>query len=352
MSSAAQGLTRRAVLNLRDDRAAWALPDSVADVIKAAFPKEWDVIDVGALASARGDGEGVSPEAIHAIAGAEAYFGFGFPRALFDAATRPNQFLRWVHSGSAGVASALYPEFVASDITFTNSAGIHAPPMAETALAMILHFARGIDFAARSQQRTEWGKPPFEDRTDAVREVAGTTLGIYGFGGVGRELSWRATALGMKVIATKRNDRTGPPGVELLRGDNAFDELLARSDYLVVAAPSTNETRNSINAAALSRMKSGAVIINVSRGDIIDEDALADALRNNKLRGAGLDVFVAEPLPASSPFWTMENVLVTPHVSATTTEYWRRETDLILENIERYLAGRPLRNAVDKVAGY
>jgi phosphoglycerate dehydrogenase-like enzyme len=343
---------RRAVINLRDDRPAWALPEWAAQQIRDAFPEEWEVIDVGAAVSARGDGDGVSAEALRAVVGAEAYFGFGFPRALFEAATRPHQFLRWVHSGSAGVASALYPEFVNSDVTLTNSAGIHAPPMAETVLAMILHFARGIDFATRSQQRKEWGKAPFEDRDDAVREVADSTVGIYGLGGVGRELAWRASALGMKVIATKRNDRTAPPGVELIRGDNALHELLERSDYVVVAAPSTSETRNSIDATAIARMKKTAVIINVSRGDVIDEAALIDALKANRIRGAALDVFTTEPLPSSSPFWDLENVLITPHVSATTGEYWRREVHLIVENIERYLAGRPLRNAVDKVAGY
>jgi phosphoglycerate dehydrogenase-like enzyme len=343
---------RRAVINLRDDRPAWALPDWAAQHIRDSFPAEWEVIEVGAGVSARGDGGGVSAEALDAVAGAEVYFGFGFPHALFEAATRPNQFLRWVHSGSAGVASALYPEFMASDITLTNSAGIHAPPIAETALAMILHFARGIDFATRSQARREWGKSPFEDRSDAVREIADSTLGIYGLGGIGRELAWRASALGMKVIATKRNDRTGPAGVDLLRGDHALDALLEQSDYLVVAAPSTRETRNSIDAAALSRMKRTAVLINVSRGDIIDEAALIAALRDNRIRGAGLDVFVTEPLPSTSEFYALENVLVTPHVSATTTEYWRREVHLIVENIERYLAGRPLRNAVDKQAGY
>jgi phosphoglycerate dehydrogenase-like enzyme len=343
---------RRAVINLRDDRPAWALPDWAADRIAAAFPADWDVVNVHAPISARGDGDGVSAEARAAVVGAEAYFGFGFPRALFDAATRPNDFLRWVHSGSAGVASALYPEFAASDVTFTNSAGIHAPPMAETVLAMILHFARGIDFAARAQQRAEWFKAPFEDRADAVREIAGGTLGIYGFGGIGRELAWRASALGMHVLATRRSDRPGPPGVEMLRGDGALDALLERSDYVVVAAPSTAETRSSIDERALRRMKKDAVLINVSRGDVIDDAALIAALQSNALRGAALDVFRQEPLPADSPYWSLDNVLITPHVSATTSQYWRREVDLIVENIERYLGGRPLRNAVDKNAGY
>ena len=342
----------RAVLNLRDDRAAWALPDWATDAIKGAFPEGWEIVDLATPASGRGDGGDVSREAVEAIASAEVYFGYGFPRDLFDAVKNGTNQLHWVHSGTAGVSSALYPEFVVSEILFTNSAGIHAPPMAESVLATILHFARGLDFATRSQARSEWGKAPFEQRAGVVREIAGATVGIYGFGGVGRELAWRAAALGMKVIATKRNDRMVPPDVELLRGDDALYNLLERADYLVITAPSTPETRGSIDEAALARMKPDAVLINIARGDVLDERALVGALKEGRLRGAGLDVFTTEPLPPESPLWSLDNVLITPHVSATTTHFWRRETDLIVENIERYLAGRPLRNAVDKEAGY
>ncbi|MEO5509652.1 MAG: D-2-hydroxyacid dehydrogenase [Longimicrobiales bacterium] len=345
-------IARRAVINLDDDRPSWALPDWAATRIAAAFPSGWDVVDVRGGVSGSGDGEGVSEAAIDAIAGAEVYFGYGFPRTLFNAGTRPHDFLHWVHSGSAGVASALYPEFIERDITFTNSAGIHAPPVAETALAMILHFARGIDFATRAQKRVEWHKQPYEERIGAVREIAGSTLGIYGFGGIGRELACRASALGMHVIGTRRSDQPAPTGVEIIRGDNAFDTLLERSDYVVIAAPSTKETRGRFDSAALRRMKPDAVLINVSRGDILDEAALITALESGHLRGAALDVFAAEPLPADSRLWSLDNVLITPHVSATTTEYWRRQIDLITENIGRYLAGRPLRNVVDKAAGY
>jgi phosphoglycerate dehydrogenase-like enzyme len=343
---------RRAVLDWRDERPVFALPDWAAARIAAAFPKDWDFIDVRAAVSGSGDGTGGSAEAREAVAGAEVYLGFGFSPDLFAAATRPHDILRWVHSGSAGVSSALTAEFVASDVTLTNSAGIHAPPIAETIIGMMLHFARGLDYSVRAQQRGEWFKTPFEQEPDVVREIAGGTVGIYGFGGIGRELAWRATALGMTVLATRRSDRTAPPGVELLRGDDALDELLERSDYVVIAAPSTAETRGSINAAALRRMKKSAVLINVARGDIIDDDALIDALRNHRLRGAALDAFNPEPLPPQSEYWSLPNVLITPHVSATTSQYWRRETDLIVENIERYLGGRPLRNVVDKNAGY
>lgn len=342
-------MARRAVINLRDDRPSWAYPAWAAQAIAAAFPAGWQLVDITEPADARGDGGGVSAEACTAIADAEIYFGYGFPRELFDAADRSK--LKWVHSGTAGIGSALYPEFVASDVAFTNSAGIHGPPMAETALAMILHFARGLDIATRAQPNAQWTKSEFE-QPGLLREIAGATLGIHGFGGIGRELAWRAGALGMKVIATRRSNRAGPPDVELLRGADALGTILQRSDYLVIAAPSTPDTKDSIGPAELRRMKPDAIFINVSRGDIVDESALADALVHGRLRGAGLDVFATEPLSPDSPLWHLPNVLITPHVSATTTEFWRRETDLIVENVGRYLDGRPLRNAVDKHAGY
>jgi phosphoglycerate dehydrogenase-like enzyme len=140
--------------------------------------------------------------------------------------------------------------------------------------------------------------------------------------------------------------------VELLTDDDALRELLERSDYLVVALPSTGETRGLLGSAQLAHMREGAVLINVARGDVVDEPALVTALRERRLRGAGLDVFGHEPLALDSPLWHLDNVLITPHVSATTPLFWRREMDLIVENIRRYREGVPLRNIVDKDTGY
>jgi phosphoglycerate dehydrogenase-like enzyme len=156
----------------------------------------------------------------------------------------------------------------------------------------------------------------------------------------------------MRLVATRRSSGDGPPGVEILRGDGALDRLLSISHYLVVTVPRTAETEGMIGARELARLPEGAVLVNVSRGDVVDEDALVDALRGGRLRGAGLDVFRREPLPAGSPLWTLPNTLLLPHVSGTSHEFWRRETDLIVANVRRYLAGEPLLNTVDKQAGY
>ena len=344
---------RRAVINLRDRRPVWRIPDEAAAAITRAFPPGWEVIEVRAEVDGRGDGGGVSAEALAAVRGAEVHLGFGFPRSLFLAARdTPDPALRWVHSGTAGIGAMLYPEMLGSDVMLTNSAGVHAPAMAETVIAMILHFARGLDVAVRAQQRGEWGADSFESGR-WTREVDGATLGLVGLGGIGREVSRRALALGMRVVAVRRARAAGPDGVEIFSGDGALDTLLQRSDYVVLAAPATRETRAMIGARELGLMKTGAVLINVARGDLIaDEDALAAALSEGRLRGAGLDVFRDEPLPSSSPLWGLPNVLITPHVSATSSRFWERETRLILENVRRYLGGEELLNLVDKVRGY
>lgn len=344
---------RRAVVNLRDDRPAWAFPDWAAERIGAAFGADWEVIFIDAPVSGRGDGSGTSPEAAAAVRGAEVYLGLGLPREILQAATAsPGGRLRWAHTGTAGVSSLLYPELLASSIVLTNSAGIHAPPMADTVLAMVLHFARGLDFAVRAQAQGEWGKPPFEDTPGLMRELAGATLGVLGLGGVGRAVAARGAALGMTVLGVRRRPAPTPPHVELLTGTGALETLLRRADYLVLSLPSTPSTRNLLDAHRLALLQPSAVVINVGRGDTMDEEALIAALRAGRLRGAGLDVFREEPLPPESPFWDLPNALITPHVSATTPRFWEREVRLIGENIHRYLTGQPLRNVVDQEAGY
>jgi phosphoglycerate dehydrogenase-like enzyme len=343
---------RRLVVNLRDARPVMALPGWALEEIRAALPPTWSVAEVTEPADGRGDGGRVSAEVLDAIRGAEVYLGYGFPPALFEAARDSAPGLRWVHSAAAGVGGSLYPEMLASEIVLTNSAGVHAEPIADTVLAMLLYFARGLDFAVAAQRRGEWDKSPFEVADTPVREVAGGTLGVIGFGGIGRAVARRATALGMEVLALKRTPGEAPPGVRLLFGRDGLAELLGQSDAVALCLPETGSTRGLIGAAELARMRRDAVLINIGRGGVVDEDALISALRERRIRGAGLDVFREEPLPASSPLWSIPGVLITPHVSGTTRGFWRREVDLILANLERYLRGRPLRNVVDKGAGY
>ncbi|CAN5821155.1 D-2-hydroxyacid dehydrogenase [soil metagenome] len=364
---------RRVVFNMHDERPAWAPPSWVTERLRAALPADCELVEVGAAVSGRGDGGGVSAEAVAAIRGAEIYFGLGLPRELLDAALAPPTRLRWIHTGAAGVASLLHPEIQANDVILTNSAGVHAPPIAETVLGMILHFARGLDYAARSQQRASWDTTAFEGADGGIREIDGAILGIVGYGGIGRALAGRASALGMRVQATRRrasasvadeagsgvaggsvsgSDVAGAGGVQVMTGTEGLNELLAAADFVVLSVPSTASTRRMIGSAELARMRTGAVLINVARGDIVDEAALIDALRNRRIRGAGLDVFTTEPLPPDSALWTLDNVLITPHVSATTPRYWERELDLILANLGRYHAGQPLHNVVDPIVGY
>jgi phosphoglycerate dehydrogenase-like enzyme len=343
--------TRQAVFNMRDERPVWAPPPWIFDALRAALPGGWTFVDVDAPVSGRGDGGGISDRALEAIRDAEIYFGLGLPRPLLQAAIQTPMKLRWIHTGAAGVASLLHPELAEHDIVLTNSAGIHAEPMAETVLAMILHFARGLDLAVRAQAQTQWRADLYEGADSGVREIAGATVGIVGLGGIGRAVARRARALGMHVLATRRSD-SPVEDVTLLRGADALQELLARSDYIVLTVPATSQTQHMIGAAELALMRRGAVIVNVARGSVIDESALIAALQERRLRGAALDVFSKEPLPADSPLWTLDNVLITPHISATSPRYWKREGELMLDNLQRYLDGRALRNVVDVSAGY
>jgi len=340
---------RRIVVNLRERRPLWDAPPWVVEEIRAALPEEWECVSLSAAADGTGDGGGVAAEVLDAVRGAEVYLGYGVPRELFLAA---GETLRWVHSAAAGVGGSLYPEMVESGVVLTNSAGVHAEPIADTVLAMMLHFARGVDWAVRAQAERRWGKEPFEAANAPVRELSEGTVGLLGLGGIGAAVARRALALGMRVAAARRSSADGPRGVEVLAGEGALDRLLPLSDYLVVTVPRTAETEGMVGARELALLPRGAVVVNVSRGGIVDEEALAEALRGGRLRGAALDVFATEPLPASSPLWGLPNALLLPHVSGTSHRFWRRETDLIAANLRRYLSGARLLNTVDKHAGY
>ncbi|HEX6939990.1 MAG TPA: D-2-hydroxyacid dehydrogenase [Longimicrobiales bacterium] len=340
---------RRLVVDFADQRPIFTLPAWVADRLRAALPPDWTLHIVSTPADGTGDGAAAaSAEVIEAVRSAEAYFGYGVPAEIL----RQGAGLRWVHSGTAGVRSSLTPEMLERDVVFTNSAGVHAPAMAETVLAMILHFARGLDHAVRAQAAGRWDKRGFDAVDAPVREVAGSTVGIVGYGGIGREVAKRARAFGARVIALKRRPARPERDVEIVYGRDGLERILEESDYIVLSAPETPETQGLIDAAALARLRPHAVLVNVARGGLVDEDALVDALRGGRLRGAALDVFATEPLPETSPLWRLPNVLITPHVSAYTHRFWERECALLEANLARYLAGQPLLNVVDKRAGY
>lgn len=341
------------VVSFNDERSRWAITPPALDQVRAALPPGWELVVVNAKVSSRGDGAGAPEAVLQAVAGAEVYAGFGFPRELFRAATAGEARLRWVHTGAAGVASLLYPEMLASDVILTNSAVIHAHPMAETVMALALYFVRGLDFAVHSQAAGAWDQSAFESTGSRIAELDGLTMGILGYGGIGRAVAQRARALGMRVIATRRQAGAADATAEISAGDAAGTRrVLREADVLVITMPATAETRGSIGAAELALMKPNAVLINVARGSIVVERDLIDALERGVIRGAGLDVFEHEPLPPESPLWKLPNMLVLPHVSATTSRFWEREAKLIVDNLGRYLRGEPLRNVVDKQRGY
>ncbi|TVR65904.1 MAG: D-2-hydroxyacid dehydrogenase [Gemmatimonadales bacterium] len=341
----------RVVLDLADRRPIWTVPDWAVDRVREALPAGWELIRIQAPADGSGDGgRGPVPEVLEAVRGARVYLGYGVPPEILEAGAGT---LEWVHSGAAGVGSSLHDAMRRSSVLFTNSAGIHGPPMAETVLGMILHFMRGLDFALAAQGEGRWDQAPFLAADTPVTELAGSTVGILGYGGIGREVGRRVAALGARVLGLRRGGgEAAEPGVELLSGPAGLDRILAESHVVVVSVPDTPATRGMLTRERLRSLRPGAVLVNVSRGKVLDEDALVEVLREGRIRGAGLDVFRKEPLPADSPLWSLPNVLLTPHVSAVSRGFWRRETELMLENFSRFLEGRPLRNLVDREAGY
>ena len=341
------------VIDLRDRRPIWELPGSAREAITAALPPGWTVQFMETLSDGSGDGVArVNDELLDAVADARVYMGYGIPAEVLERGPH----IEWVHSGAAGVAGSLHPAMMSRRVHFTNSAGIHAVPMAETAMAMMLHFARGLDIAVRAQREGRWGAPEYWAADAPVTELGASTVGVIGFGGIGRAVAARAAAMGSRVLAVRRRDGRRRPTASSIQVDSgaaALDRALTESDYLVLTLPETDETRGIIDRERLFAMKPGSVLINVARGRLVDEDALLDALDpGGPLRGAGLDVYHREPLPSGHPFYSHPRVLMTPHVSATTRGFWTRQTRLITENIGRFARGEPLLNLVDKAAGY
>jgi phosphoglycerate dehydrogenase-like enzyme len=252
--------------------------------------------------------------------------------------------LRWVQSWAAGPDDALYPEMVSSSVVLTSAKGNGAIPLAEHAMWLMLTLNRDALRWVRAQDEHRWERRPHG-------ELNGLTLGIIGLGHSGVDLAEKAKAFHMTVIGVRRSDRPAPHIDELMPPER-LHELLGRSDFVVVTAPLTSETQGMLGEAEFRAMKRSAFFIVFSRGGIADDDALLRALREGWIAGAGLDSFGTEPLPADSPFWTAPNTICTPHNGATTEATRRRGVEIFLDNLERFAAGRPLVNVVDKAAGY
>jgi phosphoglycerate dehydrogenase-like enzyme len=254
--------------------------------------------------------------------------------------------LKWVHSRSAGLDNMLFPEVVESDVVLTNGRGVFSPSLGEFALAAILYFAKDFRRMIRNQTAGAWR--PFD-----VEEIADKTVGIVGYGDIGRAVATRGRAMGMRVLATKRHPpQVKDPLIERYYASDGLLEMLSQCDYVVVTAPLTEETRHMIGEAEFAAMKATAVVVNVGRGPVIDEAALVRALTSGKIKGAGLDVFEEEPLPAGHPLYKLENVLLSPHCADNTPDWKDRAMTFFLEQYERFAKDEPLENVVNKRLGY
>jgi phosphoglycerate dehydrogenase-like enzyme len=343
--------SRHLVVDLAAISRNWALPPEGEARLCAEAPAGWEVVFVRAPTSSDGDGpRGASDEAKRVIPDAEAYFGFGMTSDLLGAAPR----LRWVHSAAAGVGNVLGSGIAERDVLLTNSAGIHGPPIAEFVVAGILYFLRGIDAAVAQQRRREWSKAFFVADDSPLREVAECRVLIVGTGGLGGESARRLACLGATCVGVRRRPELGAPeGFVSVVGQEGLDGELPKADVLVLAAPYTADTSEMMTRERLMRLPQGAIVVNVARGALLDEDAIADLLERGRLRGAVLDVFREEPLPATSPLWSLPNALIMPHTSPVSPRrFWPRQLDLFLSNWHRYERGEPLLNLVDKHAGY
>jgi D-2-hydroxyacid dehydrogenase (NADP+) len=253
--------------------------------------------------------------------------------------------LRWIQTTNAGANAAPLDVILQRGILYTNASGTQAPALAEHIIGLMFAFARGLPTMIRRQQQHSWSK-------DGKRfEVAGQTLCVVGLGDIGLQLASRASALGMCVTGVRRRQLPALGCVSRVVLFDEMDDLLPLADHVAICLPLTPNTQHMFDAPRLARMKSGAYIYNVGRGEIIDQDALVDALRSGHLAGAGLDVVTPEPLPSDSPLWDMQNVIITSHTGGSPARR-DRLVDLLIDNISRYRNDEPLRNVVDLREGY
>ena len=256
--------------------------------------------------------------------------------------------MRWIHSRAAGLEETLFPELIESDVILTNGSGVFSPSLGEFALAAILYFAKDFRRMSRNQMAGVW------EQFD-VTMVSGRTLGIVGYGSIGRAVAARARALEMNVLGLKRRVSQPPkadPLIDQFYRPEQRLEMLSRCDYLVMTVPLTEQTRGLIADAEFAVMKKNAVVINIGRGPTIDERAMIKALSENRIRGAALDVFDQEPLPQGHPFYSLQNVLLSPHCADHTPDWLDNAMRFFLAQLERFRRGETLLNVVDKASGY
>src|SRR5437016_2605930 len=280
----------------------WQAPAWLLGRLREAFPKiDW----VHLLNYDR------VPEEIHDT---DVMIGWSIKPQQFQEAQR----LKWIHSPAAGIHQLMFPELINSRVMVTNSREVHGMVVAEHAIAMVLALAKRIPQSVRYQFRKEWAQEKLWNEYPRPREVAGATVVVVGMGGIGREFTARAKALGMRVVAVRENPANGTSGADAVVGAGQLDEVLPQADYVLLCTPVTPATTGMINQSRLAKMKSDAYLLNVGRGPLIDDAALIEALQPRRSGGAALDVSVEQPLPLESPYWPLDNLLSTPHPAPVT----------------------------------
>ena len=303
--------------------------------------------DMARIRGAAGDAEIVVSEfrdAMRHIADADVVLGF-VTREMFLAARS----LRWVQSISSGVDPFMYEEFRASDVVLTSEKGLVGEHLADHAFGLLLMLTRQLATALKLGPDS-WNHRP-EMRRQEI-ELTGATMGIFGFGGTGRAMARRAAAFGMRVNALDRDPVPTSPEVETVWGPDRFADLLGTSDVVSVCCPLTPETRDRFDAAAFAKMRRTAYLVNVTRGEVMVEEDLADALESGEIAGAALDVAPREPLPADSRLWPLPNIVMTPHTAGASQFRAARNLDRFVANLARFRAGEPLEGVIDKALGY
>lgn len=314
----------------------WTIPARYVDALRARFPH------VTFLHAED------HQDSLREIPDADVAFSSILRGELIAAAAR----LRWIHSSAAGIGSLISPELKTRGITLTNSRGVHAHVIAEHVVGVSIMLLRRLHLAVRRQHEGCWAQDELSV-PEASRSLRGSCVGIVGLGAIGAAVARAMGALGAEVRAVRRRvEAPKPDDVTWVGGPVQLPDLLRRADIIVLTAPSTPATRGLIGARELALMKRDAFLVNVSRGRLVDEAALAGALASGAIAGAALDVFEHEPLDPASPLWRLPNVIITPHTSGFRADYWDAIVDLFCENLRRFERGEPLLNVVDPDAGY
>jgi phosphoglycerate dehydrogenase-like enzyme len=315
---------------------AWCIPDIQVSALRERFPRI---------------------EFVHARTLDEAKQAMGDVDVCFTPALTPEMVaaaprLRWVHSSAAAVEELLpLPELAARDVIVTNSRGVQAITIAEHVMGGLLVLSRKLDKTLAAQREKRWIQNDLCDDWPSL--LHGRRMTIVGLGTIGMEIAKRAHAFGMTVTGVRRHtDRPRPRVVSRIVGPNQLDDALTGCDILVLSTPGVSATQGMIGAEQLAKLNPGAIVVNVARAKVVDQDALRTALESGRLGGAVLDVFEREPLEPASPAWSLPNTVITPHCSGIRATHWDDVIELFAKNLRRYQRGKPLLNVVDPAAGY